>query len=76
MAKSVFSTNFDSSVPAQINPGQASLTGVQLFSGLGPQGNQFANQFLRSATGNVVTLTLQDLPTHTTIDLDFLFAAI
>ncbi len=76
MSKVVFSSDFDLSIPVQINPGQASLTGVQRFSGLGPQGNQFANQFLRSATGNVVTLTLQNLPDHTTIDLDFLFAAI
>jgi len=72
----VLSTDFDSSVPAALNPGTATLTGVQGFDGLGSPGNTFGGQFLRSATGNVVTLTLDNLPTHDKISLDFLFAAI
>lgn len=72
----VFSTNFDSSLPVEISPGTATLTGVQGYAGLGPAGNQFGGDFLRSATGNVVTLTLSNLPTHDTISLAFLFAAI
>ncbi|MBC7699013.1 PEP-CTERM sorting domain-containing protein [Aquabacterium sp.] len=72
----VFSTDFDSSVAAPLNPGTAALTGVQGFAGLGPAGHTFGGQFLRSATGNVVTLTLGNLPTHDQINLDFLFAAI
>jgi hypothetical protein len=72
----VFSTNFDGSLPAEINPGTATLTGVQGYAGLGPTGNQFGGNFLRSATGNTVTLTLNNLPTHDTISLAFLFAAI
>lgn len=72
----VFSTDFDSSLAAPLSPGTATLTGVQGFDGLGSPGNTFGGQFLRSATGNVVTLTLTNLPTHNTISLDFLFAAI
>lgn len=73
---SVFSTNFDSSLSAEITPGTATLTGVQGYAGLGPAGNQFGGNFLRSETGNVVTLNLSSLPEHDTISLAFLFAAI
>lgn len=45
-------------------------------TGLGPSGNQFGGDFLRSATGNTVTLTLNSLPAHDTISLAFLFEAI
>ncbi len=73
----VFSTNFDSvTLPAEISPGTALITGVQGYAGLGPVGNQFGGNFLRSATGNVVTLQLNSLPAHTAINLSFLFAAI
>lgn len=72
----VFSTDFDSALPADISPGSATLTGVQGYAGLGPVGNQFGGNFLRSATGNTVMLTLNGLPAHDTISLSFLFAAI
>ncbi|MEK7299213.1 MAG: PEP-CTERM sorting domain-containing protein, partial [Candidatus Margulisiibacteriota bacterium] len=73
----VFTTNFDSPpIPAEISPGTALLTGVQGYAGLGPVGNQFGGSFLRSETGNVVTLQLNSLPAHTAINLSFLFAAI
>ncbi|MBI5040413.1 MAG: VPLPA-CTERM sorting domain-containing protein [Gammaproteobacteria bacterium] len=73
----IFSTDFDSAtLPAGISPGTALLTGVQGYAGLGPTGNQFGGNFLRSATGNTVTLSLTDLPQHDTISLEFLFAAI
>lgn len=72
----VFSTGFDSVMPSEISPGDALLTGVQGYAGLGPAGNQFGGQFLRSSTGNVVTLTLNGLPSHSSLNLDFLFAAI
>lgn len=73
----VFSTDFDGSLPiVGISPGTATLTPVQGYAGYGPSGNQFGGNFLRSATGNVVTLTLTGLPTHDTISLSFLFAAI
>lgn len=72
----VFSTNFDTTLPTAIAPGSATLTGVQGFAGLGPADNPFGGSFLRSMTGNTVTLTLVDLPAHSAISLGFLFAAI
>lgn len=72
----VFSSDFESGLPASISPGDAVLTGVQGFTGLGPTGNQFGGSFLRSPTGNIVTLTLTDLPTHDALSIGFLFAAI
>lgn len=72
----VFSSDFDGALPAGIAPGTATLTGVQGYAGYGPAGNQFGGNFLRSATGNTVTLTLTGLAAHDTISLAFLFAAI
>lgn len=73
---SVFSTNFDSIIPTEISAGTAFLTGVQGYAGLGSSSSQFDGSFLRSQTGNIVTLTLNDLPVHQTLSLEFLFAAI
>ncbi len=73
----VFSTDFNGvTLPAEFMPGTATLTGVQGYAGLGTTGNQFGGNFLRSATGNVVTLSLNNLPQHDTVSLQFLFAAI
>lgn len=73
----VFSTDFDgSTLVTEITPGSALLTGVQGYAGLGPVGNQFGGNFLRSETGNVVTLQLNGLPSHSSLNLAFLFAAI
>ncbi|MCA8967148.1 MAG: hypothetical protein H6838_10995 [Planctomycetes bacterium] len=75
-AQTVFSTDFESGMPAEISAGTATLTGVQGYAGLGPTGDQFGGSFLRSETGNTVTLTLTNLPPHNVVHLDFLFAAI
>ena len=72
----VFSTDFNGTLATEITPGSASLTDVQGYAGLGTTGTTFGGNFLRSETGNTVTLTLNNLPTHTSISLDFLFAAI
>lgn len=72
----VFASDFDAAPAAQIAAGSALLEGVQGFAGYGPAGNQFGGKFLRSATANLVTLTLLDLPAHSSISLGFLFAAI
>lgn len=72
----VFFSDFNGTLPTEITPGSATLTGVQGYAGLGPVGNQFSGNFLRSATGNTVTLLLTGLPAHNTISLEFLFAAI
>lgn len=76
MQTEVFFSNFDGALPSEINPGSATLTAVQGYAGLGPAGNQFGGNFLRSATGNTVTLSLTGLAEHDTISLSFLFAAI
>ena len=75
-ATQVFFTEFASTIPTGISAGSAALAGVQSYAGLGPAGKQFGGSFLRSPTGNVVTLSLTGLPQHTAIDLEFLFAAI
>lgn len=72
----VFTNAFDGALPTEIQPGTALLTGVQGYAGLGQPGNQFTNFFLRSATANVVTLSLSNLPPHQTLTLTLLFAAI
>lgn len=72
----VFYADFNGSLSAEIAPGSATLTGTQGYAGLGPAGNRFGGNFLRSATGNTVTLSLAGLPAHDTISLAFLFAAI
>ena len=75
-AQAVFSTDFDTTLPSQIAPGTAALTPVQGYAGYGQAGITFGGSFLRSETGNVVTLTLASLPAHNVLQLDFLFAAI
>ncbi len=72
----VFTSNFDSVVPIEITPGTAAIAAVEGFAGLGPASAPFGGSFLRSETGNVVTLQLAGLPAHNSIRLDFLFAAI
>ncbi|HET8931920.1 MAG TPA: hypothetical protein VFN67_00700 [Polyangiales bacterium] len=74
--KVVFHSDFDTgAIPSEITPGTARLTGVQGYAGLGTD-YKFEGRFLRSATLNRVTLQLNDLPAHDTLDLRFLFAAI
>lgn len=72
----VFHEAFEGVLPAAIAPGAAFTTGVEGYAGLGPAAAPFAGSFLRSPTGNEVTLTLTGLPPHNAIGLDFLFAAI
>lgn len=72
----VFSTDFNGALAPQIAPGTALLEGVQSYAGLGPAAAPFSGTFLRSATGNAVTLSLAGLPAHTTLSLGLLFAAI
>jgi hypothetical protein len=72
----VFSVDFEGALPPQIAIGGATVEGVQGYAGLGPTGNTFAGSFLRSETGNTVTITLANLPPHQWLSLDFLFAAI
>ncbi len=75
-AQVVFTNSFDGAMPAEIQPGSATLTGVQGCAGLGPAGNQFGGSFLRCPTGTNVLLTLSNLPPHTALSITMLFAAI
>lgn len=75
-AGTVFSTDFEGPLPAVLSPGVAQVVEVQGFAGLGPADYQFGGSFLRSPTGNVVTLTLDNLPDHQAISVGFLLAAI
>jgi alpha-tubulin suppressor-like RCC1 family protein len=72
----VLSVDFESAPPAQVTAGSATRVDGQGYVGLGATGNQFGGNLLRSATGNVVTVTLTNLPAHSSINLAFLFAAI
>lgn len=85
LRQSVYSNNFDDA--PTVAPGvsasltmNGSLVGVEGYAGLGTGGNTFAGRFLRNdSPGNPAaktTLTLSDLPAHTSVDLDFLAAMI
>lgn len=56
--------------------GTTTTESVQGYAGVGPLGNQFGGNFLRNqTTGNpasLTTLTLTNLPAHTSIDVEFL----
>ncbi len=63
-------------MPASIDLGTAMLSPSEGYEPLGATGNQFGPTFLRSLTGNTITVTLAGLPPHATLSMDFLFAAI
>ena len=76
LAQSVFTTDFNGTLPAEITPGSALAEGVQEFAGLGTGSNLFSGNFLRSSTANLVKLELTNLPAHSTVSIGFLLAAI
>jgi hypothetical protein len=69
-------SDFDGTLAPEIDPGSATLTGVQGYAGLGASGNQFGGSLLRTIPANTITLTLSNLPQHDSLSLAFLFAAI
>ena len=86
MTMTAFSTNFDNGVPAQLT-GTTTLSAVQGYAGLGAGTNTFSGSLLENATGGTeaasgtvpqiaTTSTLTNLPTHTSIDVNFLLAII
>lgn len=77
-AVTVFSTGFESGLPAPFAAPGSQIEGVQGYAGLGVAGNQFAGNLLRyHATGvQPTTLTLTNLPAHTHVSLSFLLAVI
>lgn len=81
-AVQIFFDDFNSGVAkAEFSGSANSVVGVQGYAGLGTGANTFADSFLRNAdAGNPVAastyLKLTGLPTHTSIDLNFLLAII
>lgn len=72
----VVSFDFEAALPAFIDGGACALTPSQGYEPLGVEGNRFGPTFIRCQTGQVVAVTLTDLPAHTSVSVDFLFAAI
>lgn len=73
----VFEADFETGAPLELTTSPAIVpVGCQFFAGLGAPGYQFGGDFYRVPTGQQVTLTLGNLPAHSTLSLDFLFAAI
>ena len=74
----VFSTDFQSGLPAEFSAPGAAIEGVQGYSGLGPVGNQFGGSFLRytSVPLHDTALTLTGLPAHDHLKLSFLLGVI
>jgi hypothetical protein len=79
-----FSTGFNTGAPAEFS-GITTTEGVQGYEGLGTGDNVFGGDFLRNTSGSNFsggpapsksTLTLTDLPEHTSISLGFLLAII
>lgn len=74
----VFSTDFESGLPAEISAPGSQLHGVQGFAGLGPPGRQFGGVFLRytSVPIHPTTLTIRNLPPHNRLSVRFLLGLI
>jgi hypothetical protein len=74
----VFSTDFESGLPAQFTAPGSVLDGVQGYAGLGPAGYQFGGSFLHYTQQTLydTKLDLSGLPSHDHINLRFLLALI
>jgi hypothetical protein len=76
----VFESDFNSTGLSALITGPGIQESVQGFEGRGNEGNIFSNQFLRNqARGNPsdpTTLTLENLPPHQSLDLNFLLGVI
>jgi hypothetical protein len=68
--------DFEGMLPPAVAPVSCDPTPSQGYAPLGTEGNRFGPTFLRCLTGGVITVTIEELPAHTVLDLDFLFAAI
>lgn len=74
----VFSTDFESGLPAELSAPGAAIEAVQGWAGLGTGGYVFAGSFLRYTSLPLLDtqLTLTGLPTHDAIDLSVMLAVI
>lgn len=68
--------DFESDVPAYVALDTCMATPSQGYEPLGHPGNVFGPTFIRCLTGATLTVTLDDLPAHDSLSIDFLFAAI
>jgi hypothetical protein len=77
-AQTVFYTDFESGLPAEMSAPGAVIEGVQGYAGLGPLGNKFTGNFLRYTSVPLfdTQLTLTGLPAHTHVSLGFLLGLI
>jgi hypothetical protein len=75
----VFQTDFESGMPSSIT-GNASIVSVEGYQGIGNSGNTFSGNMLinkeRDFAGSTTTLTLTNLPTHSSLQIGFLLAII
>lgn len=74
----VFYTDFESGLPAQMTAPGAAIEGVQGYNNLGPVGNKFGGSLLRYSAVPLsdTQLTLSGLPAHDHLSLAFLAAII
>ena len=72
----VVSYDFEVELPGFIDGSACGLAPSQGYAPLGPEGNQFGATFIRCQTAQAVLVNLTDLPAHTSVSVDFLFAAI
>jgi hypothetical protein len=74
----VFSTDFESGLPAEFSAPGSELDGVQGYAGLGPAGRQFGGLFLRYTSVPLypTTLTVRNLPPHDHLSVKFLLGII
>jgi hypothetical protein len=74
----VFSTGFESGIPPEFSAPGCGVEAVQGYAGLGPVGRQFGGSLLRytAVTLYPTTLTLRDLPPHTSVNVKTLLAVI
>ncbi len=74
----VFSTNFESGLPAEFSAPGAVIEGVQGYSGLGPVGRRFGGNFLHYTSVALfpTTLTVRHLPSHDHLSVKSLLAII
>lgn len=76
----VFESDFNSPTQSPLITGPGLQEPVQGFEGRGNGGNTFSNQFLRNQAGGnpseATTLTLENLPPHQSLSLDFLLGVI
>lgn len=72
----VVELSFEDELPDFVEVGTCAGTPSQGYEPLGFPGNTFGPTFMRCETAQAITITLEDLPPHDSLSLDFLFAAI